>query len=257
MRILILGGTTEARELATRLAGDGRFASTLSLAGRTAHPAPQPVPTRIGGFGGPEGLKDWLRDQSINAIIDATHPYASRISANAVTAAQAAGIALGSLVRPAWQRLPGDTWIDVANAEEAVSALGATPRRVFLSMGRLEIAAFAAAPQHCYVARMIDPPKDVQLPPEIVLIQDRGPFQLAAELELLRKEAIEFLVSKNSGGSATYPKIAAAREAGIPVIMIARPKKPHRHILADIDAACAWLETLREPHDATASARGV
>jgi precorrin-6A/cobalt-precorrin-6A reductase len=185
MRILILGGTTEARELAGRLAGDRRFEPTLSLAGRTSAPLIQPVPARVGGFGGSDGLAAWLRQEQIEAVIDATHPFAVNISANAVAATGAVGVPLGSLRRPAWEPEPGDRWTIVASADEAAAALGETPRRVFLTAGRLELPAFAAAPQHTYLARTIDPPGDVALPPRIRFLNDRGPFDADAEARLL------------------------------------------------------------------------
>jgi precorrin-6A/cobalt-precorrin-6A reductase len=252
MRVLILGGTTEASALARLLAGDPRFEATLSLAGRTAAPKPQPLATRIGGFGGADGLAEFLRAQKIDAVIDATHPYAAQISANAVAACNQAGVPLASLVRPAWRPQPGDSWQIVPTTDAAVVALGIMPRRVFLSLGRQELHLFAAAPQHHYVARLIELPQQTSLPPDLVLLQQRGPFDRAAELRLLEDERIDVIVSKNSGGSATYPKIEAARALGLPVIMIARPDKPAGHVVASAEAAVAWLA-----HDDTRSPRGV
>ncbi|BAM88794.1 precorrin-6A reductase [Bradyrhizobium oligotrophicum S58] len=242
MRILILGGTTEASELARLLAGDDRFEATLSLAGRTVSPKPQPLPTRIGGFGGISGLEAWLRDHAIEAVIDATHPYADQISRHAVAACRATSVPLASIRRAAWQRQDGDRWIEVDSAEAAASALRAAAACVFLSLGRLELAAFAAAPQHHYIARTIDPPGDIQLPPEIRFVYDRGPFDEAKEHDFLTRERIAFIVSKNSGGAATYPKIAAARRLGIPIVMIARPDKPHGVALDNARGALLWLE---------------
>lgn len=255
MRILILGGTTEASALAQLLAGDGRFAPTLSLAGRTASPKPQPLPTRIGGFGGIAGLEAWLRENTIDAVIDATHPYAAQISAHAVAACQAQSVPLGSIMRAPWQRQDGDQWIDVGTPPAAAAALGPVPARVFLSLGRLELAAFAAAPQHHYLARTIDPPGDIALPPDIRFISDRGPFDVVKEEEFLRREQIACVVSKNSGGSATYPKIAAARALKIPVVMIARPTKPTGIRLDSPEAAMRWLEAQRA--HSPSSRRGV
>jgi precorrin-6A/cobalt-precorrin-6A reductase len=242
MRILILGGTTEASALAQLLAGDSRFAPTLSLAGRTAAPKPQPLPTRIGGFGGIAGLEAWLRDNAIDAVIDATHPFAAQISAHAVAACQAQSVPLASIVRAPWQYRDGDRWIEVDTTEAAALALGQAPTRVFLSLGRLELDAFAAAPQHHYLARTIDPPDAVALPPDIRFIHDRGPFDAPREEEFLRRERIAIVVSKNAGGSATYPKIAAARALKIPVVMIARPAKPIGTRLDSPEAAMRWLE---------------
>jgi precorrin-6A/cobalt-precorrin-6A reductase len=257
MRVLILGGTTEASQLAHLLAANHRFDVTLSLAGRTLKPRPQPVRTRTGGFGGPDGLAAWLQQQAIEAVIDATHPYADQISSNAVTACAQLGILLATIMRPAWQPLPGDTWLTAASAEAAADALGPQPRRVFLSLGRLELGAFASNPQHHYVARMIESPEGVVLPRDIKLIFDRGPFDEPAETALLQQEKIDVLVSKNSGGAATYPKIAAARKLGIAVVMIARPHKLHGHAVDNAEGAVTWLEQ-RLAHRATpCSARGV
>jgi precorrin-6A/cobalt-precorrin-6A reductase len=241
MRILILGGTTEASALAQRLAGDTRFEATLSLAGRTSAPRAQPLPTRVGGFGGVEGLARYLREHQIDAVIDVTHPYADQMSANAVAACKQGNVPLASLARPPWQSMPGDKWQTVSSPAKAAAALGPTLRRVFLSLGRLELHAFAAAPQHHYVARIIDPPEQAELPPDLRFIQARGPFDLAAERKLLVDERIEVIVSKDSGGSATYPKIAAARELGLPVIMIERPYKAAGELVASPDEAIAWL----------------
>ncbi|MGJ5177683.1 cobalt-precorrin-6A reductase [Bradyrhizobium oligotrophicum] len=257
MRILILGGTTEASELARLLAGDDRFEPMLSLAGRTVSPKPQPLPTRIGGFGGIAGLEAWLRDHAVDAVIDATHPYADQMSRHAVAACQTLALPLASIRRAAWLRRDGDRWIEVSSAEAGAAALGATAARVFLSLGRLELAAFAAAPQHHYIARTIDPPGDIALPPDIRFVFDRGPFDEAKEAAFLAQERIGFVVSKNSGGAATYPKIAAARRLNIPVVMIARPDKPHGVALDSADAAMLWLEALLAHRPPSTSRRSV
>jgi precorrin-6A/cobalt-precorrin-6A reductase len=252
MRVLILGGTTEASALAELLAGDARFEATLSLAGRTSAPKPQPIATRVGGFGGADGLADFLRAQKIDAVIDATHPYAPRISANAVVACARAGAALASFVRPAWKPASGDAWKIVPTAVDAALAIGAAPRRVFLSLGRQELHFFAAVSQHHYVARLIEPPQRAR-PHDLVVLRQRGPFDRDAELRLLKDRKIDVIVSRNSGGSATYPKIEAARVLGLPVIMIARPAKPAGHVVTSAEAAMAWLD-----HDgAPRSLRGV
>ena len=257
MRILILGGTTEASALAKLIAKDNRFEPTLSLAGRTASPAASPIPCRIGGFGGWEGLAAWLKKEGISALVDATHPFAARISANAVRAAEAAGIELVSLTRPAWTPESGDRWIAVPSPEAAAEALGAAPRTVFLATGRLELPAFAAAPQHSYVARVIDHPGDVTLPPRIAFIYDRGPFDTAAELRLFAERRVEIVVSKNSGGAATYGKIGAARQLGLTVVMIERPEKPTGRIAASAAEAMRWLESQLALHGSSPSPRGV
>jgi precorrin-6A/cobalt-precorrin-6A reductase len=252
MRVLILGGTTEASELARLLAGDSRFEATLSLAGRTATPRPQPIATRVGGFGGADGLADFLREQRIEAVIDATHPYAAQISANASIACARTNVPLASFGRPAWTAQAGDTWKVVPTTDAAVDALGKVPQRAFLTLGRQELHLFAAAPQHHYIARLIEPPQQASLPPDLVLLRRRGPFDRDAERGLLQDEKVDVVVSKNSGGSATYAKIEAARELGLPVIMIARPDKPAGHVVTTAEAAVAWLA-----HGAPRSPRGV
>ncbi len=257
MRVLILGGTTEASELTRLLAADSRFDTTISLAGRTANPKTQPVRTRIGGFGGVDGLIAWLKQDATQAVVDATHPYADQISANAVAACARLAIPLASILRPAWEPQPGDNWLAVANAEAAADALGPKPRRVFLTLGRLELGAFASAPRHHYIARTIDPPGDVVLPRDIQLFYDRGPFDREAESALLAREKIEILVSKNSGGAATYAKIEAARHLGIPVVMIVRPVKPCGHAVESAEAAVLWLEHQLAHRATSCSARGV
>ena len=257
MRVLILGGTTEAFGLAHLLAADPRFETTLSLAGRTSKPRTQPVRTRVGGFGGPDGLAAWLQQEAIAVVIDATHPYADQISSNAVTACEKLAIPLATIMRPAWQVEPGDRWQTVASAEAAADALGPEPRRVFLGLGRLELGAFASRSHHQYIARMIEQPEGTVLPSDIHLIFDRGPFDEQAETALLSNERIDVLVSKNSGGAATYAKIAATRRLGIPVVMIARPHKPHGHALDDADGAIKWLEQQFTHRTIPVSARGV
>lgn len=242
MRVLILGGTTEAASLARQLADDIRFEATLSLAGRTSAPAAQALPTRIGGFGGVEGLVRYLQAEKIEAVVDATHPYAAQMSAHAVAACRQAGLPLASLTRAPWTEQAGDRWQHVSNTESAAMALGDRPRRVFLTIGRQELPAFAIAPQHHYLARLIDVPDGDRLPPHLVLLQARGPFGLAAETALMRDERIDVVVSKNAGGAPTYAKIAAARALGLPVVMIARPEKPAGHVVAGPMEAAQWLD---------------
>ncbi len=257
MRILILGGTTEASALARLLAGDRRFVPILSLAGRTSMPKAQPIATRIGGFGGVEGLIKWLREEDIAAVVDATHPYAAQISRNAVDACAGLRMPLGSVVREPWQRMGEDRWSVVGDVTAAVAALGMAPARVFLSLGRLELAAFADAPQHSYLARLIERPGDIALPPQIDFVFARGPFGLDEERLLLSGNAIDIVVSKNSGGQATYAKIVAARELGLKVVMIDRPHKPRGDELVSACAALSWLEALRSHRATPSSLRGV
>jgi precorrin-6A/cobalt-precorrin-6A reductase len=241
-RILILGGTTQARELAQRLAGRSDLTVTLSLAGRTANPAAQPVPVRVGGFGGAPGLSAHLAAERIEALIDATHPYAAIIAANAARAAQTAGVPLLALRRPPWVAVAGDRWREVADAGAAMRALGDAPRRVFLALGRNEIAAFVAAPQHHYLVRSVDPVEPPLRVPHARYVIGRGPFRQADDHALLVAHGIEIVVAKNSGGDATYGKIAATRALGAAVIMLRRPALPDVAAVATVEEALAWID---------------
>jgi len=246
LRLLILGGTSEATALTRELAGAPGVAPILSLAGATEHPAPSPIQRRIGGFGGAVGLAAFLRAEGIEAIVDATHPFAARMSMNAAAAAQATGTPIVVFTRPPWERRDGDRWLEVATMDEAVDALGPRRRTVFLTQGRLRLAAFKRAPQHHYVVRAIDRPEIAALP-DCRLILARGPFALADEIALMRHERIDVVVTKNSGGAATYPKIEAARALGIEVVIVARPKPPQAETLHDLDAVLAWIKAHRAP----------
>ena len=232
----------EARRLAERLAERVDVAVTVSLAGRTTAPAAHAVPVRIGGFGGAEGLSQYLTAERVDALVDATHPYAAIISANAADAAAAARVALLALRRPPWVALAGDRWIEVADAAAAVQALGEAPRRVFLALGKGEIRTFARAPQHYYLVRSVeavDPPLAV---PHASYVTGRGPFTEADDRALLAGHAIDLVVAKNSGGTATYGKIAAARVLGLPVILLRRPALPEVPTVATIEEALTWLD---------------
>lgn len=254
MKILILGGTSEARHLALRLLADARFDALLSFAGRTEKLADPGVPFRVGGFGGAAGLAAYLEREGFDVLLDATHPFAAQISRNAAQAAQQSGLPLARLEPPAWSAGPGDRWLDAPDMAAAAQALnggslGAAPRRVFLSIGRLEVEAFAAAPAHDYLIRAVD--RFEPALPRARVIAARGPFALRDELELLQRERIELLVSKNAGTSSTRAKIDAARELGLPVLMVARPHLPAVTPLADVAAACAWLDGLGVAHGAS------
>jgi precorrin-6A/cobalt-precorrin-6A reductase len=210
---------------------------------------------RVGGFGGAEGLARWLEEERIAAVVDATHPFAVRISANAADACARLGTAIATLVRPPWRRQAGDDWRCVASVAEAVAAVGPEPARVFLAIGRQEVGAFTRAPRHSYLARTIDLPEAPQPGTDIRFIRAAGPFNRDAEIALFKAERIEVVVAKNSGGTATYAKIEAARALGLPVVMVARPAKPGGEPLADAPAALAWLVE-RAAHQAP-SDRGV
>ena len=252
LRLLILGGTTEASALARLLAGDGRFAAILSLAGRTRAPILPPIPSRIGGFGGGSGLAAYLRAEKIDALIDATHPFAARMSANACDAAARTGIPLLRINRPEWQPVPGDRWLPVADMGQAAQALGDRPRRVLLTIGQQDLGPFAAAPWHDYVIRSVDAPASEALPPRAEIITARGPFAEPQERALLTDRKIDVLVTKNSGGSATAAKLAAARALGLEVVMVVRPVVPPASEVTNVQAALDWLA-----HQAASTLRGV
>lgn len=238
--ILLLGGTTEASALATALAARGERA-VLSYAGRTEHPRAQAIPIRIGGFGGVEGLADYLVREGVTHLVDATHPFAARISANAIAAAACAGVKLIALTRPEWVDGPGDRWTRVADTEAAAAALGLGPARVFLALGRQTIGDFADAPQHVYLLRFVDFAEPPALPNHHLVV-DRGPFTLSGELALLRKHRIQVIVAKNAGGVGARAKLDAARELGLPVVMIDRPVIPPRPQVGSVAAVLDWLD---------------
>lgn len=237
--VLILGGTTEARQLAGRLAARGDLDVTLSLAGRTRAPVAQPVPVRVGGFGGAEGLAAHLCERRVALLIDATHPYAARISRNAAHAARMTGTPVLALRRPPWTRIDGDRWREVDTVAEAVAALGRPPRRAFLALGRQEVGPFEAARQHRYLIRSVDPIEPPLAVPDARYITARGPFGEAEERALLAAERIDAIVAKNSGGAATYGKIAAARGLGIEVVLIRRPELPDAPAAETVEQAIA------------------
>lgn len=211
-----------------------------SLAGRTASPRAQPVPVRVGGFGGAEGLAAYLRATGIGRVIDATHPFAAQISRNAIAACAMTGTPLLAVERPAWTPGPGDRWIPVPDMEAAVAALPARPSRIFLAIGRQNLAAFAARPEHHYLLRLVDPPDALPLPDCTVEVA-RGPFDEAGDRALLIRHRIAWLVAKNAGGTGAVAKLAAARALHLPVIMIARPALPVRAVVCSVDEAMRWL----------------
>jgi precorrin-6A/cobalt-precorrin-6A reductase len=260
LKFLILGGTSEASALVRLLADDIRFSAVLSLAGRTKAPVLPAIPCRIGGFGGASGLAHYLQDNAIQALVVATHPFAAQIRQNAVTAARETKTPLLLIERPAWLQEAGDRWTEVADMAQAAAALGSTPRRVLLTVGRKDLAPFAAAPWHDYVIRSVDAPPPEMLPPRAKFFAARGPFTLENDRRMLQEERIEVIVTKNSGGAATQSKLTAARACKIPVIMVARPPWPDVTGLdaarvTDAAGALLWVEAR---HNATSSAeRGV
>jgi precorrin-6A/cobalt-precorrin-6A reductase len=241
-RILILGGTAQARELAERLAKRTDLEVIVSLAGRTKAPAPQPVPVRTGGFGGTAGLAEYLAKERIDAVIDATHPYANNISANAAAAVRQAGVALLAFRRPPWRAVAGDRWTEAVDVADAVRRLGEQPRRVFVTLGRTELAPLTAAPQHFYLIRSVDPVEPPLPLPRVNYVTGRGPFSEGDDRALMSAHAIDAVIAKNSGGTATYGKIAAARARGIDVIMLRRPAPPDGPAVETVDAVIAWLD---------------
>ncbi len=247
LRLLILGGTSEASALVAALAPRRDITPVLSLAGRTRNPKPAAVATRIGGFGGVDGLRDYLVHERIDAIVDATHPFAERISANALEACANERRPLLVFTRAPWPQKDGDRWIEVEDIEAAVAALGIERRVVFLTQGRLQLAAFARAPQHRYIVRAIDRPDAFNALADAKLILARGPFALIDEERLMREEGVEYLVSKNSGGASTYAKIEAARRLGAKVVMLRRPEAPGAESVTGLDAALDWIEAHRPP----------
>lgn len=236
--VLILGGTTEARALAGALSHPTVI---TSLAGRTTSPLLPAGELRIGGFGGADGLAGYLRERRIDVLVDATHPFAERISANAAAASGATGVPLLVLRRPGWLEEPGDDWRRAPSLDAAAAILPTLGQRVFLTTGRQGIAAFAALDECWFLARSVEPPQ-APMPTRLEVLLDRGPFTPAGELRLLRDHRIDVLVSKDSGGPAA--KLAAARERGIPVILIDRPPTaPGTATVRTVEDAIAWLGT--------------
>jgi precorrin-6A/cobalt-precorrin-6A reductase len=240
--ILILGGTSEASALARLLAARPDIPALLSLAGATRSPSLPPIPHRVGGFGGADGLAAFLRDNCTEAVVDATHPFAERISANAAEACRITGTPLLALRRPPWRPVEGDRWTEVLDAPQAAAAIGSERRRVFLTVGRIELPAFLGTP-HDYLVRTIDPPE--RMPAGARLILARGPFTEEDERRLLEEERIDVVVTKNSGGAATYGKIAAARALGLRVVLVRQPAAVAAGSVGTAEEALGWIEGRR------------
>jgi precorrin-6A/cobalt-precorrin-6A reductase len=237
-RVLVLGGTGEARELAAALARDD-VPVISSLAGRVASPRLPEGEVRIGGFGGPEGLARWLLENDIAFVVDATHPFAERISSSAAVACERADVPLLRLERPGWREGPGDDWHWADDTDSAAAAIPALGSRVFLTTGRQGLAAFAEVPAW-FLVRCIDPPEP-PLPERHELVLDRGPYTLEGELGLIDGHGVDLVVTKDSGGPLTEAKLAAARTRGLPVIVIRRPARPQVPTVGDVPAAIEWL----------------
>lgn len=238
-RVLVLGGSAEAFDLAEQLAGDGAVEAITAMAGVTRERRAVPGHVRIGGFGGPDGLAAWLTAEHIDAVVDSTHPFARQMTANAARAAAAAGVPIIHVVRPPWTPQPGDDWREVGDMAAAARAVPASP--CFLTVGRTELAPFAARRDIAFVARVIDRPDPA---PDFTYVEARGPFVLDDELGLLERHGIRSIVTKNSGGPAAEAKLVAARRLGLPVIMVRRPPPPDGMLVPDAAAALDWIRGL-------------
>lgn len=242
MRVLLLGGTAEARRLAGLLVAAGH-AVTSSLAGRTREPLRPAGAVRVGGFGGVDGLVTYLRDERIEALVDATHPFAATMTANAAAACAATHVPRLVLRRPGWAAAPGDAWHRVASLGDAAALLARRRhRRVFLTTGRQGIAAFAGLDACWFLARSVEPP-GATVPSRLEVLLDRGPFTLDGERRLMREHRIDVLVTKDSGGADA--KLVAARELAVAVVMVDRPALPPGPVVPTPDDAAAWVASLR------------
>ncbi|HEY1274674.1 MAG TPA: cobalt-precorrin-6A reductase [Thermoleophilaceae bacterium] len=233
-RVLVLGGTAEARELAGALHGCG-VPVVSSLAGRVSRPRLPAGEVRIGGFGGPAAMAAWLREEEIGFVVDATHPFAERISASAASASAAAGLPLLRLERPGWRERPGDRWHWAGDLREAAALVPRLGRRVLLTTGRQGLAEFAGVDSAWFLVRCVEPPAP-PLPPDCEVLLDRGPYRLAGELELIDRHSIDLVVTKDSGGDHTAAKMDAARERGLPVIVVRRPPRPDVPTVTTVEA---------------------
>ncbi|HKF63327.1 MAG TPA: cobalt-precorrin-6A reductase [Dongiaceae bacterium] len=241
-RLLILGGTGEARQLADTLATRRPGLSVItSLAGRTVEPRRPAGELRIGGFGGAAGLADYLRRTQVDLVIDATHPYAAAISRHAVEACRSAARPLLRLERGPWRAETGDRWAEVDSLTAAARAAPSLGRRAFLTIGVKELSAFAGIPDLWFLVRLVEMPAEPLPLLDHEILLGRGPFAAGAERDLLRGRGIEFVIAKNSGGVATYGKIAAARELGLSVILLRRPELPQAETVESVEAATAWV----------------
>jgi precorrin-6A/cobalt-precorrin-6A reductase len=239
--LLILGGTTEATALAIAL-DDAGISATFSYAGRVARPKRQPLPTRIGGFGGVNGLANFIVENGITHVVDATHPFAAQMSTNAVTACAQTDVKLVALTRPKWDAKTGDNWTHVPDIDAAVAALSGPPKNVMLAIGRMHLDAFAPQPQHEYLLRLVDAPDgDVPLPNRFIIV-DQGPFSVENDTALMRDHRIDIIVSKNAGGKGARAKIDAARALNLPIIMIDRPAIPARPEVGTVAQVLHWLD---------------
>jgi precorrin-6A/cobalt-precorrin-6A reductase len=240
--VLILGGTTEAYDLAAALVARGNLRVVTSFAGRTTSPRLPAGEWRSGGFGGAEGLAAYLRAEKFDAVIDATHPFAAAMALNAAEACAQENTALLRLEREAWRAGPGDRWTEVDTLDAAAEIVRRDATRVLMAVGRQELAPFAALDDIWFLIRSVEAPEPMPAFKQYELLLSRGPFDAASERELLRDKRIDMVVCKNSGGTATQAKLIAARALGIPVTMKRRPPRPDLPIAYTIDEALAWLK---------------
>lgn len=245
--VLLLGGTSGASQLAQAL-HQAQIPAVFSYAGATQAPVAQPLPTRCGGFGGVQGLVQFIRSQRITQVVDATHPFAAQMSRHACAACEATGVPLLALERAPWQAQAGDRWVDVPDMAAAARALPEDPARVFLAIGRKQLDAFAGQARHHYLLRLVDAPEpgSLQLADSTVVL-GRGPFSAAHDQALLQAHGITWLVAKNAGGEATRGKLLAARALGLPVVMVQRPLLPPRPRTEDVGAVLHWIAHGRLP----------
>ena len=240
VKILILGGTQEAAKLAKKAANLPDIQVKLSLAGRTSQIASQNL--RVGGFGGVAGLIKYLKSEKIDLIIDATHPFAGKISQNAAIAAENLGLSRLMLIRAEWESVIGDKWIEVDTIKAAAEILPGLSKRVFLTIGRQELTVFSEVENIWFLMRSIEQPSSDIVLPKGLLLLERGPFDKDSEKQLLKTHNIDAVVSKNSGGNATFAKIIAARELGIKVVMVKRPMLPQGQWVEDVESALLWVK---------------
>ena len=242
MTVLVLGGTSEARTLAAQLNDLPGLRVVSSLAGRVSNPVLPAGEVRVGGFGGVPGLAAYAGAQGIGAVVDATHPFAETISAHAVEACAQAGLPLLRLARPAWTPRDGDDWHDAGSLGEAAAMLPGLGTRVFLTTGRQGLASFAALDRLWFLIRCVDPPGG-PLPANREVLLARGPYERESEHALMRRHGIDVLVTKNSGGPLTEGKLDAARDLGIPVIMISRPAATAAGSVTSVSDTVRWVES--------------
>ena len=240
MRVLLLGGTTEASHIALALAEAG-VEGTFSYAGRTTMPVTQPIPTRVGGFGGIDGLVRYLKRERITHVIDATHPFAAQISRNAVEACSRTAAPLIAYKRANWFPLADDNWHHVSDIDAAVAALPNAPARIFLAIGKQSLSSFAAQPHHFYLLRLVDAPAAPLPFPKTEVVLARGPFTTEGDLALLSSRRITHVVAKNAGGTGATAKLEAARMLGLKVIMINRPRMPERETATSVEEIMNWV----------------